>query len=711
MNAGQQCVYFFDIGDTLGRVSVSASGDRIERVEVLPGVLGVLRELRDRGARLGIISNRGGVPAAEVERALTQADLLGFFDPALIIFGRKDSAEIFRRAATAVGRAPGECVFVGENEAERNHATAAGMRVAPAPRAAAEACVTPGSGPPLTGEPLTAADAPASRAREGFDDVVKAIEEHGERLLAIPGVVAVRPSYRFERGRITREPAISVSVLDKRSADSLPEGQLIPARLGGVAVDIVPATPLEQLQYVGEGFGAADGRVETRLPGDASDDDAADAFAPLQPYVPPDEPLDPVDEEMTVVCHASPDAGWRNLREFLAGTDERLTATMYEFTARHILDKLVEAVGGGDRRLSLILDAGHQDVSGNDVTKEEVVDTLGDALGERFRFVWAAVGDDSVTTAAFFKNAYHIKVAVRDGGAFWLSSGNFKRSGQPVTDPIHGPLPANFDPRRFQSSSNREWNVIISSPTLAALMETYITHDIDQAEPLQVAGAAPSLRDPLPDLFVPTSLAESFDPPAAPQFFAERVITKRLRVQPLLTPDNYIDHILPLVEGASEKLYFQNQSLQPNNSNQKYMRLFRALRDKSLDEQIDVRIIVRGDFDPANILATLQAHGFEMSRVRLQNGNHNKGILVDDTFTVVGSHNWTGAGTTTNRDASLIFDDAGVSEYYARLFLYDWDNLARPGDESLLAMPRLAREGDPTPPGAERVPWHEFFAE
>jgi hypothetical protein len=192
----------------------------------------------------------------------------------------------------------------------------------------------------------------------------------------------------------------------------------------------------------------------------------------------------------------------RNLRGFLLGTNERLTLTMYEFTARHVLDTLVEALNG-DRLMNFILDAGHQDTSGNDVSKDEVIQVLSGALDERLRFVWAAVADDSVTSAAFFKNAYHIKVAVRDGGSFWLSSGNFKRSGQPTIDPIHGPLPPNFNPRRFQSRSNREWNVIVRSPGLASLMETYITHDIDQAEPLQVPGLAPSFRAPLPESLRP----------------------------------------------------------------------------------------------------------------------------------------------------------------------------------------------------------------
>jgi bacterial leucyl aminopeptidase len=48
-------VVFFDIGNTLASVSISASGDRIDRLAVYPYVPEALAELRERGARLGII--------------------------------------------------------------------------------------------------------------------------------------------------------------------------------------------------------------------------------------------------------------------------------------------------------------------------------------------------------------------------------------------------------------------------------------------------------------------------------------------------------------------------------------------------------------------------------------------------------------------------------------------------------------------------------
>jgi hypothetical protein len=557
------------------------------------------------------------------------------------------------------------------------------------------------------GKELRAAEERDDVRRE-FEDVIAAIRIHGQELLAIPNVLFVRPGFRFRNGKLTSLPAVVVSVASKQGLASVTTYS-VPQKLGTVVVDVVPATPKEQLlsQQLASGLGFSESRISFTLPGEVGEIEASAFFAPIKPYLPPNVPLAAVTEEMTVVCHASPDAGWRILREFLLGTQTRLTSTMYEFTARHVLDTLVEALHDDGREMNLILDAGHQQLGSGDVSKDEVVDTLESELSDRFRFAWAAVGDDNVTSIAFFRNAYHIKVSVRDGESFWLSSGNWKRSGQPTIDPINGPFPPGFDPAAFQRRSNREWHVVIHSPTLAQLLETYITHDITQAEEVQVV--QPALVQPLtmPDVFIPDTASASLAPP---QFFRELEVSKELTVQPLLTPDNFIDFVLPLIEGAQTKLYFQNQSLKPNLGNARYMQLFNALRDKSRNESVDIRILVRGDFDAANILSTLQAHNFNMDRVRLQNGNHNKGILVDGK-TVLGSHNWTGDGTTFNRDASLIFDDADIASYYETFFLHDWNNLSFSDAPELLEPARIAGPNEPTPPGMVRVTWDEVFSD
>ncbi|WP_342343918.1 phospholipase D-like domain-containing protein [Agrobacterium fabrum] len=43
---------------------------------------------------------------------------------------------------------------------------------------------------------------------------------------------------------------------------------------------------------------------------------------------------------------------------------------------------------------------------------------------------------------------------------------------------------------------------------------------------------------------------------------------------------------------------------------------------------------------------------------------HTKGIIVDNEAVVIGSHNWSPTGMTTNRDASLIVYDQDVISYF-----------------------------------------------
>lgn len=140
MNEDKSPVVFFDIGDTLAKVIFSREGNRIERLDVFAYVPDVLRRLKERGVRLGIISNRGNISAGNVTGALEAAGLLSFFESDLIIFGKKNSPAIFKKAMEKA-RLAGErnkAVFVGENEQEREHASAY-MRVANDPRRALDA--------------------------------------------------------------------------------------------------------------------------------------------------------------------------------------------------------------------------------------------------------------------------------------------------------------------------------------------------------------------------------------------------------------------------------------------------------------------------------------------------------------------------------------------------------------------------------------------
>ena len=181
---------FFDIGDTLGAVRVRPSGEGIDEIAGLPR-----RARRARGAargRRGVGDHRrpGRDPGrGRGGRAGRRAGVLEFFDPALIVYGRKDSSLIFESAAARVPDGPRRLLFVGEDAQERAFAQAAGFAVGPHPRLAPRMLLGPGL--PLRFLRIRVPDVPDWRARLRALPVVPL---HVAAGTAVPEVYAVADS-------------------------------------------------------------------------------------------------------------------------------------------------------------------------------------------------------------------------------------------------------------------------------------------------------------------------------------------------------------------------------------------------------------------------------------------------------------------------------------------------------------------------------------
>ncbi len=245
--------------------------------------------------------------------------------------------------------------------------------------------------------------------RSVFAGVIALIRSHGEQLKNVPGVVSVRPGYRFAGGGFTGTPAIVVAVLRKRSADNIPSGERIPRLINGVQIDVTEATPEEQLRArAGDNQIAAESLSSLEKRG-ATDKTAEDAVAEweriLSGEVVGAEDLEQLAAELptryrppqdlslteatvdSITCHVSPDAGWSELENFLGGVEERLTVAMYDFHAEHVRDALKSAMeqGGGNLRLILDKDGGTPDIekqflARSDSCTSRYVSSLGDLI-------------------------------------------------------------------------------------------------------------------------------------------------------------------------------------------------------------------------------------------------------------------------------------------------------------------------------------------
>lgn len=502
-----------------------------------------------------------------------------------------------------------------------------------------------------------------------FAPVIAAIKSQFPALMAIPGVVGVTPGFRTS-GDDAREDVAIVVVTEPGATTTT-----IPANIAGIPVKTREITPLETVEGV--------------LPLSAWEGIVPEA-APEIGYVPPTPPpaLETV-KVHNITCHVGPDSGWKTLKPFLEGTTESLTVAMYEFYADHIVDTVTRLGEESEAKLNMILQ-----VSSND---EEVEGTLHDSWGNRLGFTRASVsGPDRI-----FNNSYHTKVAVRDSNSFWLSSGNWSPNSQPLIKPGSEQV--------LYNKGNREWHVIIEDEPLAKMYEQFIEYDIKQAREVGAPEAAPLL----PDLLIPESamVPEAVvvqDHPFEAKTFATSGAP--VKVQPLMSPDNYAVEVLKLIQSAKRSLYLQFSYIrQPSTAT--FNEIISAISQK-MKENLDVRVLVGSNQNPDHSTLLVEKRKWKRSMFRRQSNKvHNKGILIDGKIAVVGSNNWSSDGTQYNRDTSLVFFSRPIAQYFTEVFMFDWDNLSKPIGSEQEVVPELAPETGPTPLGMVRIPWQAWFDE
>src|SRR5262249_23780982 len=135
--------------------------------------------------------------------------------------------------------------------------------------------------------------------------------------------------------------------------------------------------------------------------------------------------------------------------------------------------------------------------------------------------------------------------------------------------------------------------------------------------------------------------------------------------------------------------------------------------------KIDVRIIFRdgrefpgGTVTQQKLLERLKNFGIRTDKdsIRVQKGCHTKGIIVDSKEVMLGSQNLTNAGALFNPDASLLVRDPDVAAYFEKIFLFDWEVLAKNEVDELVGGVRIAQPGEETPVGFRRVPLGELLS-
>ncbi len=541
-----------------------------------------------------------------------------------------------------------------------------------------------------------------------------AAEKVRQHLLGSKSVLSIKANYLFRDGVLTDDYGVVVGIAPGTAVDPAALG--LGNRLDGVAISVEtadPATIADQMfAYQSEAFG---GRV-AKYRRDRND---------------PRFKLTPVTDDMSILLHVSPEAGWPVLKDFLENTShKRLTIGMYHMTAPHVVKAIEEIAERDNTKITLTIDrqrgeADNPDDIGedsegnkkrNDIPEEKTLDKLEDIAGSRFNWAPASLGAQGL-----FASAYHIKVAVwgdgdSDASMFWLSSGNWQSSNQ---DPIELGLDQINQVRPDQVEGyNREWHAVVTHQGLAKTFRNHLEQDFEDNHRIaQQEAPAPVM----PDVLVPIGAREEAPSPRDFKAFPPKLISGNIKVQPLLTPDNYPEIIADLISQARERVWIENQSFnfwkKVESMPRHFLNIAEAVRDQQ-NRGRDVRIIFRDGFGKEReTLRQMKAFGLktDVDHVRYFDKCHTKGFVIDDEIAVLGSHNITAAGVGPNRDASLVIWNREANQYFAELFQYDWQQIGRRRarrDEGMAPMRFVhARDEAPAPSGYRRISMAEFLGE
>ncbi|WP_051663912.1 phospholipase D-like domain-containing protein [Dyadobacter crusticola] len=509
-------------------------------------------------------------------------------------------------------------------------------------------------------------------------------------------VLHVRMGYVFENGWITRKRAIVVTVPRRKPIGELVRGgsSPLPATLLGYPIEVSGPTIEDLIR-----FEKGPETLETLI--------NPFAFALESRYFPPaDAELKKVQGFMKVNANVSPEQGWRNLQPFLEGTERSLTVGMYDFGSLHILNAIASlSEKGSFEKMTMAIQVGSSAGEGtkkDDLQDAEMVEELGEQLGPKFRNAWVRIG----TKNGWVPSSYHIKTAVRDGKSIFLSSGSWQSSNQPDLDKLE-----NATQSYLLKTYNRDWHVLVENEQIAATYEKFLLHDYENNKQTTIKPAEESMVQELFFLIPALEDASFMEEAVSYQSFAPFHAEREFTVTPLLSPDNYFEEVLALVQSATEELFIQNQTFNaPKPMHEKLRQLTDAVLHKQ-QEGVDVRIIFRNFIasEARKNLEALVELGFDPMKIRMHDKCHTKGIMVDGKKVLIGSQNWSNDGVSVNRDASLLFEDEELTDYFKQIFLHDWEKLAKNniGRESLSL--QVTNATDPVPAGMVRVGWSDIL--
>lgn len=359
-----------------------------------------------------------------------------------------------------------------------------------------------------------------------------------------------------------------------------------------------------------------------------------------------------------VIAYASPDSTYAATKRLFDGARKSILIGIYDFSAPHMRQLVLDAIGRGVR-VSLMLD-----IDGKD--ERELFDDLVD-MG-----VHGVSAPSCANKQVRFFASSHEKVIVIDGEWTLVQSGNYSANSIPLNEDD------GLDGGAFRTG-NRDTGLAIRSKPLARLFTEILESDME----LATAG----LESFLPPVEDETKVLVEKKPPRRPtRLFPSKTfeLVAALRIQPVLSPDNYMDVVPGLLEGAKKSIDIEQQYIRAHQPNIRIL-LEAIATARRANPKLKVRIVLGKVFngealekEQRNLEILDEEFDLQLgTHIRYVNTDqlvhcHNKMIIVDGANVLVSSQNWSDFAVTKNREAGLWIPHGDIAQYFAQIFEVDW---------------------------------------
>lgn len=364
--------------------------------------------------------------------------------------------------------------------------------------------------------------------------------------------------------------------------------------------------------------------------------------------------------EGDVILYTSPDSTFAVTKKFFDAAKKSILIGIYDFTAPHVKELVLQALAR-KVKVALMLDIDSKE-------EQQLFDELV-TLGVRGV---PAPSCASQHNHKVFRSS-HEKVVVVDDEWVVIQSGNYSSNSCPFNVKDGG------DPKAFVPG-NRDTGMLLRSTSLAKFFRTVLQADMN----LELAG--PQNLSSIPAKEPGAFLIERAPSQHPSKLYPSKTIKLKspISIQPVLSPDNYMVVIPPLLQQAKRSILIQQQyihALEPHVTD-----LVQAVKHaQSKNTKLDVRILLGKLFSAKDLPKTKKSLdelkrqcGLQLGKdIRFVNTDrlvhcHNKMLLIDDVGVLISSQNWSNAAVSENREAGLYFEHKDIAAYFTDIFETDW---------------------------------------